>query len=148
MAIAFNPGSTVPSLGLRRASGSSLSAHGRQRSVLTLGSKRAATVGLRASVESATETAKQKKAGRGLLKARPIGIGHAAPAVSISNKDMEKIVETTDDWIKTRTGIENRHVLKGSETLRDLAIQAGKVAYLNYLHCLPSCVCMGTDGHS
>ena len=62
MAIAFNPGSTVPSLGLRRASGSSLSAHGRQRSVLTLGSKRAATVGLRASVESATETAKQKKA--------------------------------------------------------------------------------------
>jgi hypothetical protein len=93
------------------------------------------TVGLRANVESATETAKVKKAGRGLLKARPIGIGHAAPAVSITNKDMEKIVETTDDWIKTCTGIENRHVLKGSETLRDLAIQAGKVSCLNDLCC-------------
>eukprot|EP00960_Hanusia_phi_P076785 768609-Hanusia_phi.AAC.2 len=30
------------------------------------------------------------------MKARPIGIGHAAPAAVITNKDMEKIVETTD----------------------------------------------------
>jgi 3-oxoacyl-[acyl-carrier-protein] synthase III len=37
-----------------------------------------------------------------------LGVGHAAPAVSISNKDMEKIVETTGEWIQTRTGIENR----------------------------------------
>ncbi|EKX48209.1 hypothetical protein GUITHDRAFT_157512 [Guillardia theta CCMP2712] len=69
--------------------------------------------------------------GRGQLKARPIGIGHAAPAAVITNKDMEKIVETTDEWISTRTGIEKRHVLGGGEGLRDLAIRAGKAAIAN-----------------
>ena len=40
---------------------------------------------------------------------------------------MEKIVETTGEWIQTRTGIENRYALKGKETLRDIAIAAGQV---------------------
>ena len=101
---------------------------GRQRSGLSLGHKRAA-LGLKAAVESAPAATREKKAGRGVLKARPIGVGHAAPEVSISNSDMEKIVETTGEWIQTRTGIENRHVLKGKETLRDLAIKAGKVLH-------------------
>lgn len=127
VAVAFSP-SALPNLGLRHAAAPALSANGRQRSALTLGNKRVGALALKAAVESATTAAKEKKAGRGVLGARPIGVGHAAPEVSITNKDMEKIVETTGEWIQTRTGIENRHVLRGKETLRDLAIKAGKAA--------------------
>jgi hypothetical protein len=94
VAVAFSP-SALPNLGLRHAAAPALSANGRQRSALTLGNKRVGALALKAAVESATTAAKEKKAGRGVLGARPIGVGHAAPEVSITNKDMEKIVETT-----------------------------------------------------
>jgi len=121
--IAFSPLGAAPSL--RRANAPALSAQGKQRSGLKLGNKKSA---LRAVVESAAAPAKEKKMGRGVLKARPIGVGHAAPQSKITNSDMEKIVETTGEWIQTRTGIENRYALKGKETLRDIAIAAGKAA--------------------
>ena len=44
------------------------------------------------------------------IQAKPIGVGYAAPDTSITNSDMEKIVETTGEWIQTRTGIQNRCV--------------------------------------
>jgi 3-oxoacyl-[acyl-carrier-protein] synthase-3 len=125
VAVAFNIGGAVPSLGLRNQA---LSGQRLERSPVLLGSKRAAPLALRAAVDAVPETKKEQKQGRGVLKARPIGVGHAAPSISIPNKDMENIVETTDEWIQTRTGIENRHVLSGKETLRDLAIEAGKAA--------------------
>ncbi|MDQ3750085.1 MAG: 3-oxoacyl-ACP synthase, partial [Acidobacteriota bacterium] len=34
-----------------------------------------------------------------------IGMGHAFPSGTLTNADLEKIVDTTDDWITTRTGI-------------------------------------------
>lgn len=46
----------------------------------------------------------------------------------VTNKDMESIVETSDEWIQTRTGIEARRVLDGNQSLRDIAIRAGKNA--------------------
>lgn len=39
-------------------------------------------------------------------------VGGFVPKDILTNKDLEKIVDTTDEWIKTRTGIEERHILK------------------------------------
>jgi 3-oxoacyl-[acyl-carrier-protein] synthase-3 len=47
----------------------------------------------------------------GPLNCRPIGIGSAAPTTVITNVDLESIVETSDEWIRTRTGIAERRVL-------------------------------------
>lgn len=47
----------------------------------------------------------------GPLKCRPIGIGSAAPKTVITNVDLEAVVETSDEWIRTRTGISERRVL-------------------------------------
>ncbi|HEX7754504.1 MAG TPA: 3-oxoacyl-ACP synthase, partial [Niabella sp.] len=40
-------------------------------------------------------------------------IGGYVPEDKLTNKDLEKIVDTTDEWIRTRTGIEERRILKG-----------------------------------
>lgn len=47
----------------------------------------------------------------GPLRVRSIGIGSAAPRTVITNKDLEGCVETSDEWIRTRTGIQQRRVL-------------------------------------
>lgn len=64
----------------------------------------------------------------GSLGCRPIGIGHAAPKTVITNKDLESVVETDDEWIRTRTGISQRRVLTKGESLRDLGVAAAKDA--------------------
>jgi 3-oxoacyl-[acyl-carrier-protein] synthase-3 len=64
----------------------------------------------------------------GTLSCRPIGIGHAAPLTIITNKDMESVVETNDEWIQARTGIAQRRVLQDGETLRALGVEAAKSA--------------------
>uniref|UniRef100_A0A0D9WA85 Uncharacterized protein n=1 Tax=Leersia perrieri TaxID=77586 RepID=A0A0D9WA85_9ORYZ len=56
------------------------------------------------------------------------GCGSATPSLSISNDDLSKIVDTSDEWIAARTGIRNRRVLSGNETLRELSVQAAKKA--------------------
>lgn len=62
------------------------------------------------------------------MSCRPIGIGSAAPKTIITNLDLEAVVETSDDWIQTRTGIAQRRVLLETETIRSLSIQAAKAA--------------------
>lgn len=64
----------------------------------------------------------------GSLGCRPIGIGSAAPSTVITNQDLESIVETTDEWIQSRTGIATRHVLLHAETIQDLGARAGQQA--------------------
>lgn len=44
-----------------------------------------------------------------------IGMGHAFPSGTLTNADLEKIVETTDEWITTRTGIKQRHKAADNE---------------------------------
>ncbi len=56
------------------------------------------------------------------------GIGFQVPETVITNDDLTKIIETSDEWIKTRTGIERRHVLSGNETAVQMGIEAGKKA--------------------
>ena len=73
-----------------------------------------------------TTTALAAKSGS--LSCRPIGIGSAAPQTVITNSDLENVVETSDEWIRTRTGISQRHVVVQGETLRGLQIEAAKNA--------------------
>ena len=42
---------------------------------------------------------------------RPIGIGSSSPVTTITNFDLETVHDTSDEWIRTRTGIESRNVL-------------------------------------
>jgi 3-oxoacyl-[acyl-carrier-protein] synthase-3 len=53
------------------------------------------------------------------------GMGHAVPSKVLTNHDLEKMVDTNDQWIRERTGIERRHVLEKDKTNSDLAAQAG-----------------------
>ena len=45
------------------------------------------------------------------MSVRPIGIGSAAPSTLITNVDLESVHDTSDEWIRTRTGIQQRRVL-------------------------------------
>ncbi|HWI08658.1 MAG TPA: beta-ketoacyl-ACP synthase III [Solirubrobacteraceae bacterium] len=58
------------------------------------------------------------------VKAGVIGIGSALPEHIVTNKDFEAYLDTTDAWIRRRTGIRERRHLNGSVTLTDLALQA------------------------
>ena len=55
-------------------------------------------------------------------------IGSAAPEKILTNFDLEKIVDTSDQWIRERTGIERRHILEEGKTNSDLAVLAAKQA--------------------
>ncbi|MBO1003609.1 beta-ketoacyl-ACP synthase III [Pseudogracilibacillus auburnensis] len=57
-----------------------------------------------------------------------IGTGHYAPDNIVTNKDLEKIVDTTDEWIRTRTGIEERRIAKDDENSSDMAFIAAEIA--------------------
>ncbi|GKY97140.1 hypothetical protein MPSEU_000672400 [Mayamaea pseudoterrestris] len=62
------------------------------------------------------------------MSCRPIGIGSATPATVLTNRDLEAVVETSDDWIQSRTGISQRHVLVEGESLRALSVTAARQA--------------------
>jgi 3-oxoacyl-[acyl-carrier-protein] synthase-3 len=59
---------------------------------------------------------------------RIAGTGSALPARILTNKDLEEFVDTTDEWIATRTGIRQRHVAAEGETTCDLAERAALAA--------------------
>ncbi|NUO71798.1 MAG: ketoacyl-ACP synthase III [Frateuria sp.] len=60
--------------------------------------------------------------------ARITGTGSALPERVMTNFDLEKFVETSDEWIHTRTGIRQRHVAAEGETTGDLAFLAAERA--------------------
>ncbi len=54
-------------------------------------------------------------------------VGGYVPEYKLTNAELEKMVETTDEWIKTRTGIEERRILKGEGlATSDMAVPAVK----------------------
>jgi 3-oxoacyl-[acyl-carrier-protein] synthase III len=63
-----------------------------------------------------------------LIYSRIAGTGSHLPEKVISNFDLEKMVETSDEWIRSRTGIERRHVAADGETTVDLAEHAARRA--------------------
>lgn len=58
-------------------------------------------------------------------------MGHYAPPGVLTNEDLEKVLDTSDEWITTRTGMKRRHVSTPQEATSDLAIAAAKAALQN-----------------
>jgi 3-oxoacyl-[acyl-carrier-protein] synthase III len=59
---------------------------------------------------------------------RLAGVGSSAPETVITNDDLEKIVETNDEWIATRTGIRQRRVLAKGECICEHSIASARAA--------------------
>jgi 3-oxoacyl-[acyl-carrier-protein] synthase-3 len=67
----------------------------------------------------------QPKPGRSFLKARATGVGAAAPDQIVTNNDIAAMgLDTSDEWISTRTGISQRHVLDSATPLKSMATAA------------------------
>lgn len=62
------------------------------------------------------------------IKAGIIGLGCYLPSRRLTNADLEKMVDTSDEWITTRTGIKERRLAAKNEATSDLAIAAAKDA--------------------
>ena len=56
------------------------------------------------------------------------GIGHYLPKNIVTNKDLEKTLDTSDEWIRERTGIEQRHIAAEGEFTSHLATKAAQAA--------------------
>lgn len=56
------------------------------------------------------------------------GVGHYLPERVVPNSEFEKTLDTSDEWIKARSGIERRHFAAEGQTTSDLAIAAGEAA--------------------
>jgi 3-oxoacyl-[acyl-carrier-protein] synthase-3 len=59
------------------------------------------------------------------------GVGHYLPARVVPNSELETLVDTTDEWIKSRSGIERRHYAAAGETTSDLGAHAARAALEN-----------------
>ena len=57
-----------------------------------------------------------------------LGVGKYLPEKVLTNADLEKMVDTSDEWITTRTGIKERHIAAKDEATSDLAVNAAKQA--------------------
>lgn len=63
------------------------------------------------------------------LKARIVSVGHYLPPDKLTNTDLEKLVDTNDEWIRTRTGITERRILKDpTKGTSFMATEAGREA--------------------
>ena len=60
-----------------------------------------------------------------------LGTGSALPKAVVTNQDLSQIIDTSDEWIRTRTGIEQRHILKEDETITGLGAKAALAAIEN-----------------
>ena len=56
------------------------------------------------------------------------GTGRYLPEKVLTNFDLEKLVDTTDEWIRTRTGVERRHAVAPEQTTSDMCVEAAKAA--------------------
>ena len=56
------------------------------------------------------------------------GTGHYVPEKVLNNFDLEKIVDTSDEWITKRTGIKQKRIAQKDELASDLGVEASKIA--------------------
>ena len=59
---------------------------------------------------------------------RIVGTGRYLPEKILTNFDLEKMVDTNDEWIRSRTGVERRHCVAEDQTTSDMCVEAAKVA--------------------
>lgn len=65
-----------------------------------------------------------------MMKTRIIGTGSCLPETVVSNDDLAKIMDTSDEWISSRTGIKKRHLAK-EETTASMSVEAARRALEN-----------------
>ena len=64
-----------------------------------------------------------------MIRSKIAGIGHYVPEREVTNHDLEKVMETSDDWIQERTGIvARRYGQKHKETTTTMGARAAEVA--------------------
>jgi len=66
-----------------------------------------------------------------VLRSVVLGCGSYLPARILSNDELARLVETTDEWIVQRTGIRERHIAAAGELTSDLALNAARAALAN-----------------
>ena len=66
-----------------------------------------------------------------MIFSKIIGVGSYLPTKVLTNKDLEKSLDTTDEWITLRTGIKERHIVGPDELTSDLAFEAARNAINN-----------------
>ncbi len=74
------------------------------------------------------KTKKTSKANEKKRKIKIIGTGSYTPEKVLTNADLEKMVDTSDEWIVTRTGIKERRIAPDDQATSDLGIAAGRLA--------------------
>ncbi len=62
------------------------------------------------------------------MGSRIVATGRALPRTALSNKDLERYMDTSDEWIKSRTGINQRYAMRQGESLAEIATAASKIA--------------------
>ncbi|MDR7000814.1 beta-ketoacyl-ACP synthase III [Neobacillus niacini] len=65
------------------------------------------------------------------MKAGIIGMGRYLPEKIVTNADLEKVMDTSDEWIRTRTGIEERRIADDNTNTSDMAFAAAESAIKN-----------------
>jgi 3-oxoacyl-[acyl-carrier-protein] synthase-3 len=73
-----------------------------------------------------------------LIYSRIRGTGSQLPQRTVTNSDLEKIMDTSDEWIRSRTGISERRIISDGETTATLALEACRKA-------MQAAVCPGND---
>ena len=62
------------------------------------------------------------------MNTKIIGTGSAVPSRVLDNAELSTFLDTSDEWIRTRTGIRSRHIAQEGQTASALAAQAAKKA--------------------
>ena len=63
-----------------------------------------------------------------MIRSVVVGVGSCLPRTKVENADLETKVDTTDEWIRQRTGIERRHICEPDETTVSLGLDAARAA--------------------
>jgi 3-oxoacyl-[acyl-carrier-protein] synthase-3 len=79
-------------------------------------------------VKKANNLTQENKADKKKRKIKIVGMGSYLPEKVLTNADLEKMVDTSDEWIVTRTGIKERRIASDDQATSDLGIEAGRLA--------------------
>ena len=66
-----------------------------------------------------------------MIRSQVLGCGSFLPRTILTNAELAKRVDTSDDWIRERTGIRQRHIVAKGEMTSDLALHAARSALLD-----------------
>jgi 3-oxoacyl-[acyl-carrier-protein] synthase III len=62
------------------------------------------------------------------MGSRIVATGRALPRTAVTNQDLERFMDTSDQWIRSRTGIGQRYALRAGESLAEVATEASRIA--------------------